>query len=135
MTPISGDVILQIGPQRWTLRLDFNAFCLFEGLTAKAGLVWLGAFERGEVVMATELRAMLWAALQRHHVGVSLEEAGDILQARPDALQAVVTASLPEASAQRPERVTGKKPKAPPIWRRFFRGLWRRGSRSQSSGA
>jgi hypothetical protein len=69
--PVKGEVGFEAGGEGYTLVLDFNALCELEAALTP------GDDRNGP--RAT--RATLWAALQRHHEGLSLADAGDLIAA------------------------------------------------------
>jgi len=72
-----GEVGFEAGGKAYTLVYTINALCELEGIlgdgAAAAGLGTEGALS------VRRLRAFLWAGLQRHHKGISLDAAGDII--------------------------------------------------------
>lgn len=117
-TPLIGDYVLhrsKSAPLR--LRLDMNALCLFEAESGHSALLWIGQYEAGQISQATDLRAMCWAMLQRHHPDMCLDAAGDVLDYHPDLVRRVISSSVGKAEAK-PD--TGKKLPLLSIWRRFI---------------
>lgn len=105
---IKGEVALQHGGKSFTMVLDFNALAEFEDATGRAAAEVLDDPKAMTISLA---RTLFWAGLQRHHPGLSMLEAGDILQSNMDKLGVAVAASAPE-----PE--PGNVPSAPKAKRR-----------------
>lgn len=92
---IKGDVTLTHEGRTYTLRLDMNALADFEGSTGRNALEVFAA----ERMSITDMRALLHAGLQSRHEGLTLREAGEILQSNMGALGEAVAAAFPEADA------------------------------------
>jgi hypothetical protein len=90
-----GEATTTLDGKVYTLRFDFNAMCAFEEATGLEALAAFEAFETGALKKASDLRAMVWAMLQRHHPAATLAEAGDILSADADVLRRVMIAAAP----------------------------------------
>lgn len=76
--PLRGEAELVAGDRTLTLCLDVNAFCYAEdelGKTTDQIVVTLES-RPADMMMA---RGLIWAALQRHHPGTNLLEAGEII--------------------------------------------------------
>lgn len=82
----------------YTLVLDFNALCDFEGETGKNALTVLEGMETGGV-NASDLRALMWAALRQNHPDMTLALAGQILSRNVDAIGKLSGAMMPEPDA------------------------------------
>lgn len=134
MLSLTGDVTLRARGKDWRLRLDMNAMCHFEAQTGQPPFPWLNLFERGEVVSALQLRAMVLAMLQRHHPEAGLHDAGELIDAVPDVLLRVIAAALPRRDDLPGEGPAEKKLKAPSRWRRFIAALSGSGLRQRISG-
>lgn len=68
---LKGEVEFEAGGETYKLVLDFNALCELEGALTP------GDDRNGPRAS----RATLWAALQRHHENLSLNDAGDLVAA------------------------------------------------------
>ena len=79
----------------YTLRCDFNAMAHFESTQGKPVFTALEAFEKGDLSVL-DMRALAHSFLQRHHAGISVDLAGDILSADLDVLGRVISAATPE---------------------------------------
>ncbi len=99
---IKGEVALQYRGEAYTMVLDFNALAAFEDATGKNAA---DVLDRPEHMNISAARSLFWAGLQRHHPGLTLERAGDILQENMDKLGAAVDAAVPDP-------VAGKMPAA-----------------------
>lgn len=107
--PLKGETDLKIGDATYTVALGVNEIVKLEDITG-AGIIEIAAwFNDPEKVRVGNMRAVLWAALQRHHPGLTLEQAGDLigvigLQAGVEKLGAALQASFPEAeTAENPQ--------------------------------
>lgn len=68
---LKGEVGFEVEGEAYTLLLDFEALCELEGVLTP------GDDRNGPRAS----RATLWAALQRHHAGLTLKDASDIITA------------------------------------------------------
>lgn len=71
MNPLKGEVAFEVEGEAYKLVLDFNALCELEAA--------LGPGDDRNGPRAS--RATLWAAMQRHHEGLTLDDAGDLIAA------------------------------------------------------
>lgn len=104
-----GEVALSYAGESYTMVMDFNALCDFEGETGKNALQCLEDMEAGNLSV-TEMRALMWAGLRQHHPEVDLPLAGSILSANVDAIQRASAAALPEAKPGKPARPRNRAP-------------------------
>ncbi|OWJ69823.1 hypothetical protein CDV50_16005 [Haematobacter massiliensis] len=93
---------------RYTLRLDFNAMCAFEEASGgKSSFDLLARYAIG-AIRATEMRLLVWSALQHHHPDATEETAGNLLSADGEILRQLIEAAAPdapqEAKARRKKR-------------------------------
>lgn len=91
-----GEVAFRALDRDWTLLLDINALCEAED---ELGVKVHELAQPG----LKAIRALLWAGLQRHQQGVTITQAGDIIQAVGMALAAEIvgeafTLTFPEAA-------------------------------------
>lgn len=93
---IKGEVALLHDGKTYTMVLDFNALAEFEDATGKNAAEVLDSPESMSISLA---RKLFWAGLQRHHPGLTLHEAGDILQENMDKLGQAVGAAAPDPVA------------------------------------
>ena len=106
---IKGEVDLVAGKDRYVLALSINEIVALEDLL-DVGILEIAAwFSDAAAVRAGRMRAVLWAALQRHHAGTTLEQAGDImaiagLGAVVDKLGDAISAAFPESNPENPQR-------------------------------
>lgn len=91
-----GEASTQFEGKTYTLRVDFNAMCAFEDMTGKNALAVFADFERGSVGVS-EMRAMAWSFLRKHHPETDLDFAGDILSESSEILADVMGAAMPDA--------------------------------------
>ena len=89
-----GEVEIDSGGNKYTLRMDFNAMCEFEDVAGVNAMDAFADFEKGKISVKN-MRAMMYAFLRRHHPDVTLEQAGEILSENIGALESVVSASMP----------------------------------------
>lgn len=91
-----GEIGLTYDGESYTMVLDFNALCDFEGETGKNALKALDGMESGDV-SASDLRALMWAGLRQRHPDMTLPLAGSILSENADAIQRAAAAARPDA--------------------------------------
>lgn len=87
------------------LVLDYNAFAEFEDLTGRPALDVIAGFQTG-AARVSDIRALVFACLRRHHPDLTVHDAGDILSEEPDIFMKVLSAAAPE-----PETPSGNGPK------------------------
>lgn len=73
-----GEVSVVVDGKSYTLRLDMNALVEFEEMTGKSALD-MQTLASSEGVKIADLRAVIHAALKRHHPDAPAAVAGDIL--------------------------------------------------------
>jgi hypothetical protein len=95
---LKGEIVLPIDGQDWRLVLDINALADFEQVTGKQAFGLFDDLDKGTVGII-DLRALFWAALQKHHRGTDLLRAGELLGAAPEAMAALLDKALPDAKA------------------------------------
>lgn len=98
-----------------TLRRDFNALAEAEEAVGVRMDVITKALQAGGPVLKFT-RALLWGALRAHHPDVTLEDAGELLMAEPEAINAAMERATSNGEARqvgpanppkRPRRGTG----------------------------
>lgn len=109
MAAIKGEIRVPCGGRIWTMCLDFNALCDFEEETGRNAIEVLAAIEGGEGVRLSDMRVLVHCALRRHHPDATLIDAGDVVQASPDALAEAMTAAAPPAPSGSDTVGSGKK--------------------------
>jgi len=72
--PLKGEVELVVGEMTYTLCFPSNAVVEVEQLLGDS----IGGIA-GNIVKVEHQRALLWSALQKHHKGVDLLKAGEIM--------------------------------------------------------
>lgn len=94
--PITGEVGCECEGQAYVLVLDVNAMCVLE---AELGLTPTEISEMlGKPLTSTATRALFYAALQEHHEGLTLKEAGKLVHVMgPVAARAKVFEALAAA--------------------------------------
>ena len=113
--------VVTINGAEYLLSFDWNAFAQMEEKSGKS-LIASGQNALGDAVRsASGIRLLVWGALQRQKPGMSLEDAGDLVQqavdsnqfdALSEALGKALTAALPkakdktEAKSEPPENPT-----------------------------
>jgi hypothetical protein len=85
MNPVRGEVALDAAGKSYTLKFSTNALCEAENILDKPMAVIMAQLDRLAV-----LRVLMWAALQHKQPGVSLQDAGEIMDAA--GMKAVVPA-------------------------------------------
>lgn len=108
--PLKGEVDLKTASASYTLALGINEIIIVENLL-DVSIVdiasWFGDRSRFRL---GSIRAVLFAALSRHHDGISLEQAGEIigevgLDVAVDKLGQAIQAAFPEAKTpQNPQK-------------------------------
>jgi len=106
--PIKGEVPFDVGGRTFTLCLGINAIAELEAVV-DAGVVEIANwFNDRSKLRAGNMRAVLWAALRKHHPDIDLLAAGDLIQEA--GLQVVVVklgeaiqAAFPEAEPENPQ--------------------------------
>ncbi len=97
MSALNGTLTIEAQGATWTLCFDFNAFAEFEDAT---GLIAMEEIARLEAepdrMRVSIMRRLFWAGLQRHHPGATLQAAGDLMTAAPDALMSALNAAVPD---------------------------------------
>ena len=74
-----GEVSFEASGKTWTMKIDTNAMCEIEGLTSK-GIAEIGQILGNEkTATITLMRAVFCGALQAHHEGTSLRDAGRLI--------------------------------------------------------
>jgi hypothetical protein len=76
--PLRAERELRLGDEVLKLTLDVNAFCCVEPVLGMKPMAILREFQE-EPDGLTIPRAMLWAALQKHHPETHLAQAGEIM--------------------------------------------------------
>jgi hypothetical protein len=108
---MKGDVVFEVEDEQYRLVVDFNAVCDLEGV--------LGPDIPPNGPRA--VRAVMWAALQRHHPGTTLLRAGELIQAiGPTEAATLTTRAMTESglaggdgSAAADPRAAAAKPPKP----------------------
>jgi len=95
-----GEIALTYEGQSYTMVLDFNALCDFEGETGKDALATLEGMDAGKASV-TDLRALMWAGLRQRHPEMTLQLAGSIFSENVDAIQRAVALAQPDAGSKR----------------------------------
>ncbi len=91
-----GEASTQFEGKTYTLRVDFNAMCAFEDMTGKNALEVFAGFESGSAGVS-DMRAMAWSFLRKHHPETDLNFAGDLLSESSELLADVMAAAMPDA--------------------------------------
>ena len=95
MNPFRGEFTFEALGQKWTMVLDMNALAAFEAETGKKALQVIDEMaDENNVPSITELIALCWAGLQRHHPDATTAIAGDILSECPEAVMGGITNSM-----------------------------------------
>lgn len=74
-----GEVSLQALGQTWKLRFSTNSLCELEEQAGEPLQSLAGKMDNPETARIGTLRAILWAGLLDNHEGITLRQAGDII--------------------------------------------------------
>jgi hypothetical protein len=102
-----GQVAASVDGQDYTLVLDWNALARFETLTSKNAM---DVIQAGGSMSFNDTRAIVWAAMHRHHPDATLEDAGDLLSEDMGLVAALINAASPAASGNGKAPVAKKAP-------------------------
>jgi len=113
-----GEVSVEIEGKTYTMTLDLEALCHLEDhfSTPAREYAFPELLERAGKGSARHIRGIVWASLQRHHKGITLEETSDIIQASgglagfSEKLNALAGSTRPDAEDEK-ELGGGKKPR------------------------
>lgn len=98
MNPLRGEGELNAAGNTYRLAFDVSAFCYAEKALAPMSTDEIVAQIADGTANMTLLRAVVWAALQRHHPEVSLAQAGEVMSdASMPAVRAAITSGLEAA--------------------------------------
>lgn len=96
---MQGKISLEYQGRTYPLTINYAALCSFEEITGKNGFAMLNLLAAGGLqaglVSARDLRALIYGGLHAHDESVTLEQAGEILDANPDAFARALRAALP----------------------------------------
>ncbi|WP_423209122.1 hypothetical protein E2976_18425 [Paracoccus yeei] len=96
---LQGKITLDHGGRAYALTVNYAALCTFEEETGKNGFAMLNLLAAGGLqaglVSARDLRALIYGGLKAHDPAVTLDLAGEILDANPDAFLRALQASMP----------------------------------------
>jgi hypothetical protein len=111
VNPLRGEAALQAGGKTYRLVFDANAFCFAESaLAPMATDEIIGQIAAGTANMGL-LRAMVWAALQRHHPETHIMGAGEVMSdAGMPAVRTALASGLGSAFGLATEGKDGKNP-------------------------
>ena len=80
---IRGIVPIEAGGETYRLQFTVNGMCALEEETGESLLVFFkrmqGSFANGEFRIS-DVRMLIWAGLQEHHDGLTVKEAGRLVQ-------------------------------------------------------
>ena len=76
-----GEVGFEADGQQYTLRLSFNALCALEGKIGQTFNVVIAAMADPARMSFVNIRALLWAGLLHHHRTMTIDAAGDLIEA------------------------------------------------------
>lgn len=79
MNPHKGDVSLQVGDKIYVLRYSHLALVQLENSLNKSLMQIMGEMGKPESMRLGTIVSLLWAGLQKHQSGTTLEQAADIL--------------------------------------------------------
>ncbi len=107
-----GEISIEHDGETYVLRCDFNAMAAFEEKTGQNALEAFAALEGGGQLKVSDLIAMMWAFLQRHHPEASQQFAGDLLSADVETLTRLIKAASPTEGEAGNRKAAGRKKKA-----------------------
>lgn len=128
--PIKGELEFAVEDETYTIVLDANALCEAEAIT---GLSTPDLINQAGRKFVNAQRALLWGGLRRHHDGLSLADAGDIiahlgLAGVDDVLGRAIQLAWPEPGSEK----EGQEENPQPPTRKSAGGT---GSRSTKGGS
>jgi hypothetical protein len=102
--PHKGEVALEAGERTYTLRLSINAIAEIEDLLDTGFGELVSRLGAGEQFRLGTLRVVLWGGLRKHHKGLSLDDAGEIIgeagiAATTEAISKAIALGFPEFAA------------------------------------
>ena len=74
-----GEVLLQVGDDSYTLESTSDALCQIESVLGCSILKTMNEMSNPDTASLTNLRAMLWGLLRKHHKNMTLIQAGDLI--------------------------------------------------------
>ncbi len=77
--PHKGDVALSVGDKVYTLRYSHSALVKLEKLLDKGMVQIMEDLQKTEDMRLSNVVALLWAGLQKHHPSMTEEDAADLL--------------------------------------------------------
>ncbi len=96
---MQGKITLNHAGHVYAMTINYAALCTFEEETGKNGFAMLNVLAAGGLqaglISARDLRALVYGGLKAHDDAVTLELAGEILDANPDAFVKALQASMP----------------------------------------
>ncbi|MFV0303560.1 MAG: hypothetical protein ACK5IP_22285 [Paracoccus sp. (in: a-proteobacteria)] len=82
------------------MTIDMAALCAFEDVTGKNGFSMLQLLQNGGIkaglIMARDLRALIYGGLKSHHPDMTLDLAGMILDSNAEAFSAALRSAAPQ---------------------------------------
>ncbi len=114
MNPHKGDVSLQVGDKTYTLRYSHLALVRLENVLNKSLMQIMGDLGKPEVMRLGTIVALLWAGLQKHHPGMTEEQAAEILD-EIDGGVATAMVSIDAAFSKAFGAASGTKGTNPPL--------------------
>lgn len=104
-----GEVGFNADGKPYLLKFSTNAFCQLESITGASAVEVAGSMQGS--LRFTTVRALFYVALQRHHKGLSVDDAGDLM----DAVGIARTATLVSQAFALALPVESGRPLDPPI--------------------
>jgi hypothetical protein len=78
MSPLNGEITFDAGGRSYRLVLGFNALCAAEVQTGKR---WSDIMADAQSGSPSVIRVLFWAGLRKHHPEVTVDGAGDLIDA------------------------------------------------------
>lgn len=114
---LQGKVLLTHKGRDYGLTINMSAICAYEDVTGKNGFALLHLMQQGGIqaglVMARDLRALIYGGLLSHDPTVTLELAGEILDSNAEIFTAALRAASPQEGDAPKDEVAPGKPRRP----------------------
>jgi len=101
-----GEASFQAGDKTYTLQFSINAFCEIEAEIDKSIVIVMNEMANPATMRIATARVVLWGGLRRHHPNVTIEEAGELIDAAGGLIPVMntvteaVNAAFPDAAKQ-----------------------------------
>lgn len=92
-----GQIAASFQDQEFTLVLDWNALAEFESMTDKNAMEVIQGASAKKPMSFSDSRALVLAAMRRHHPDATADDAGDLLSEDMTLVNALLIAATPDA--------------------------------------